>query len=115
MANPLKDAENIIERWAKAKRIDVSDAIRASALDLQGRVIEQTPYKTGRLRGGWQLEGDINADQSVNKMTLLNNVEYAEAVEYGLGKGDRTPALMLNQSVLEWVRDIEADIKRQVE
>lgn len=110
MASPLKDADKLLQRWADAKKLDVERALRAAALDLKTRVMEQTPVDTGRLRGNWMLE---QADPE--NMRLINNLEYAEAVEYGLGKGARTPALMLNQSVLEWARDIEADIKRQVE
>ena len=110
MSNPIGDADKLIQRWADAKKIEVEQAIRAAALDLKTRVVEQTPVDTGRLRGAWMLE-QVDSET----MRLLNNVEYAEAVEYGLGKGARTPALMLNNSVLEWVRDIEADIKRQVD
>ena len=47
------------------------------AYELQGKVKEKTPRKTGRLQDSWKV-GPI-----VKKGDTYNNVEYAEPVEYG--------------------------------
>lgn len=52
------------------------------AVQLQGRVKEHTPVKTGHLRNEWHI-GDIVKRGNEYYIEVYNNVEYAEPVEYG--------------------------------
>lgn len=52
------------------------------AYELQGRVKENTPKKTGRLQDSWKV-GKIEKRGSEYYIEVYNNVDYAEPVEYG--------------------------------
>lgn len=52
------------------------------AMELQSRVKEKTPKKTGRLQNAWQV-GPIRKRGDQYVIEVYNNVEYAEAVEWG--------------------------------
>lgn len=52
------------------------------AQELAGRVKERTPKVTSRLQNGWMV-GEIKKSGSEYMIEVYNNVEYAEAVEYG--------------------------------
>lgn len=52
------------------------------AMELQGRVKEKTPRKTGRLQNAWKV-GRIKKSGDEYVIEVYNNVDYAEAVEYG--------------------------------
>ena len=52
------------------------------AYELQGKVKERTPRKTGRLQDSWKV-GPIVKKGDTYYIEVYNNVEYAEPVEYG--------------------------------
>ena len=52
------------------------------AYELQGRVKENTPKKTGRLQDSWKV-GKIEKRGDEYYIEVYTNVEYAESVEYG--------------------------------
>lgn len=52
------------------------------AYELQGRVRERTPHKTGRLQDSWKV-GKIQKRGDEYYIEVYTNVEYAEPVEYG--------------------------------
>ena len=52
------------------------------AMELQGKVKEKTPEQTGRLQGAWEV-GEIRKSGNDYVIEVYNNVEYAEAVEWG--------------------------------
>lgn len=52
------------------------------AQELAGRVKEKTPKKTGRLQNAWTV-GEIRKSGDGYVIEVYNNVEYAEAVEWG--------------------------------
>lgn len=52
------------------------------AVQLEGKVKERTPVKTGRLQNEWHL-GEIKKLGDTYYIEVYNNVEYAEPVEYG--------------------------------
>ncbi len=52
------------------------------AYELQGRVKEKTPRKTGRLQDSWKV-GKIQKRGDEYYIEVYTNVEYAEPVEYG--------------------------------
>lgn len=52
------------------------------AYELQGRVKENTPKKTGRLQDSWKV-GKIEKRGNEYYIEVYTNVEYAEPVEYG--------------------------------
>lgn len=59
----------------KQKVIDI-------AYELQGRAKERTPHKSGILQEGWKV-GKIAKRGDEYYIEGYNNVDYAEAVEYG--------------------------------
>lgn len=52
------------------------------AHELQGRVKENSPKKTGNLRRNWKV-GAIRKEGDTYYIDVYNNTEYAEPVEYG--------------------------------
>ena len=52
------------------------------AHELQGKVKEKTPHKTGRLQDSWKV-GPIVKKGDTYYIEVYTNVEYAEPVEYG--------------------------------
>lgn len=52
------------------------------AYELQGRVKENTPHKTGRLQDSWKV-GKIEKRGDEYYIEVYTDVEYAEPVEYG--------------------------------
>ena len=52
------------------------------ARELQGKVKEKTPHKTGRLQDSWKV-GPIVKKGDTYYIEVYTNVEYAEPVEYG--------------------------------
>lgn len=52
------------------------------AYELQGRVKEHTPHKTGHLQDMWKV-GRIEKRGDEYYIEVYNSVEYAEPVEYG--------------------------------
>lgn len=74
------------------------------AEQLQGKVKEKTPVKTGHLRREWHI-GEIEKRGNEYYVEVYNNVEYVEPVEYGHrkrgGKGFVRGAHMMELSLQE--------------
>lgn len=74
------------------------------ANELWKKVTEETPVKTGHLRGEWRV-GSIEQRGNEYYIEVYNNVEYAEPVEYGHrtrgGKGFVKGAHMMELSLQE--------------
>lgn len=76
------------------------------AVELEGRVKERTPVKTGHLRREWHV-GDIEKRSDGYYIEVYNNLEYAEPVEYGHryrkknGSGFRKGAHMMELSLAD--------------
>lgn len=108
---------------AKAKG-NVDLVVRRVALDLFKRVIVKSPVDTGRFKGNWQVAigaipaGTLEIDDkagtaTIARMTatalnlkageiiyLVNNLEYARALEYGHSK--QAPGGMVRITVAEF-------------
>ncbi len=52
------------------------------AYELQGRVKQRTPHKTGRLQDSWKV-GKIKKNGDEYYIEVYTNVDYAEPVEHG--------------------------------
>ena len=52
------------------------------AMELQGKVKEKTPKKTSWLQNNWKV-GEVRKRGDEYVIEVYNNVEYAEAVEWG--------------------------------
>lgn len=89
------------------------------AYELQGRVKQNTPKKTGRLQDSWKV-GRIEKRGDEYYIEVYTNVEYAEPVEYGhrtrggkgFVKGRRMMAISLEEVserlpayLQEWLND----------
>lgn len=74
------------------------------AVQLQGKVKEKTPVKTGHLRREWHV-GSIEQRGNEHYIEVYNNVEYVEPVEYGHrtrgGKGFKKGVHMMELSLQE--------------
>lgn len=103
-----------LEEWEKnlAQAIDrqYPEEFERMVLDLAGqlrdRAKSRTPKITGRLQNGWFL-GDIQKRGDTYYIEVINNVEYAEPVEYGhrmKGGGFKKGAHMLEISMQEMER-----------
>lgn len=79
-----------LDEWEQALAHTVNEQYPAEfeamviqvAQELQGRVKERTPKMTGRLQNAWMV-GAIRKSRNGYVIEVYNNVEYAEAVEYG--------------------------------
>lgn len=98
--------------------------VRKIALEMFSRVIQKSPVDTGRFKGNWQVaigsipEGTLQLDDKAGtaamaKVTaaalqleagqviyLVNNLEYAQALEYGHSK--QAPAGMVRLTIAEF-------------
>ena len=78
------------------------------ASELQGKVKEKTPHRTGWLQENWEV-GPIVKKGDTYYIEVYNNVEYAEPVEYGhrmKGGGFKKGAHMLEVSLQEMDRKL---------
>lgn len=113
-----------IARFVAKAKGNVDLVVRKVALDLFKRVILKSPVDTGRFRGNWQVAiGSIPAGvleiedksgtatiarvtaETLNlragqTITLVNNLAYARALEYGWSK--QAPAGMVRLTVQEY-------------
>ena len=84
------------------------------AFELLGRVKEKTPVKTGYLRGQWHV-GSIVKRGNEYYIEVCNNVEYAEAVEYGHrtrgGNGFVPGKHMMELSIMELQKSLPSYLK----
>lgn len=74
------------QRLAKSIESQYPEEIRRMVIDvavnLEGKVKENTPVKTSHLQNEWHI-GDIQKKGDEYYIEVYNNVEYAEPVEYG--------------------------------
>jgi hypothetical protein len=109
------------------KRIEKT--AKESLIEISRRIIERTPYDTGRLRGAWTVSrarpeasaidfkpGKVftiaKANAAIDSLSITeghicwisNLVRYAEFVEYG----PPYPRAMVGLSVVEWPRIVAA-------
>lgn len=85
------------------------------AVQLEGRVKENTPVKTGHLKREWHI-GDIVKRGDEYYIEVYNNVEYAEPVEYGHwtrgGKGFVKGAHMMELSIQEVQKNLPGYLRK---
>lgn len=85
------------------------------ASELQGKVKEKTPRKTGHLQEGWVV-GDIRKQGDEYYIEVYNNVEYVEPVEYGHrkrgGKGFVPGHHMMELSLAELAEHLPAYLQQ---
>lgn len=134
-----------LDKLVRNARASVEEVYRKAAFDLTSAIVFRTPVDTGRLRGNWQTQlgsapdGEIEGTDSAGHGTLgkangvifsaqlsdsifvVNNLPYAEVVEYGLypnppkrgtktigGYSKQAPAGMVRVSIREFTAFIEA-------
>lgn len=105
-------------------------AVRKIAIDVFAEVIMMSPVDTGRFRGNWQVAigsmptGTVELDDKAGTATLakaqaeamglqagqviflINNLPYAEALEYGHSR--QAPGGMIRLTVQRWKPIVEA-------
>lgn len=115
-----------IDQWAKMSKASVSRVVRGSTMEIGSRAIDASPVDTGRFKGNWQLNErgfdenrlDPSGAQTKAKIqaaiaqsevgavnSLINNLPYAERLEYGHSKQAPSPPGIVRAVALIW-RDI---------
>ena len=62
----------------------MQSAVRKIGKEMKKMLIDNTPYKTGKLQKGWKYSHYIIKDEGDGySVTLTNKVDYARAVNYG--------------------------------
>jgi len=113
-----------IQRYVDAANGKIDLVIRKISLDLFRRVVMKSPVDTGRFKGNWQVQigsipgGTLKLDDKAGTATiarvtaetlklkageviyLVNNLEYARALEYGHSK--QAPKGMVRITVAEF-------------
>ena len=112
-----------VSAWVtKAKKV-TNEEFGRNTLLLYSDIVTGTPVDTGTLQNNWQFsatsltnnhqygarKGATAALARASKkaaeakvetpVIIFNNMEYAEAIERGLGKGQRMPARMVAQAI----------------
>jgi len=90
----------------KGYKGDLARVHRDSILELGNRVVDGTPFKDGRARGGWSHSGPIQLGV-IHSFT--NNVEYIIPLEYGHSKL-QAPQGMLRINVRNWNSIVQEQI-----
>lgn len=117
-------------RWLTDEAMELGEDIcRRAILTLFGAVVRDTPVATGMLRGNWQVsmqepasgivhEGDdppipppdLDAQLASFRIGqdawLVNNLDYAEEIEYGRSK--KAPDGMLRRNVVRWPQIVQS-------
>lgn len=83
----------------KGYKGDLRRVHRDSILEAGNRVVERTPFKTGRARASWSHSGTI---QFGLIHTFTSNLEYIIPLEYGHSEQARNPNGMLRVTAREW-------------
>lgn len=113
-----------IKRFVERAKGNVDLVIRKVALDLFKRIIMKSPVDSGRFRGNWQVaigsipSGTLEVNDKAGTatvakvtavtlglkagdvITLVNNLSYARALEYGHSK--QAPSGMVRLAVTEY-------------
>lgn len=113
-----------VQRFVDKAKGDIDLVVRKVALDMFRRVIMKSPVDTGRFKGNWLVaigsipDGTIEINDksgaaTISRVTaaalelragqiiyLINNLEYATALEYGHSK--QAPAGMVRTTVQEF-------------
>lgn len=116
------------------KTLNTIDKVRrASILELFTLIIYSTPVDTGRLRGNWQTtvgspaataretvdqQGSIaiaevmaNMGSLTDAVWFVNNLPYAERIEYDGWSRYKAPEGMVRKNIIQWQRIVEAKAK----
>lgn len=84
------DLSQVMDRLERANsQIDQhrQEFVRELARLLMQRIIERTPVDTGRARAGWNGgEGQEVDDGQATQISVTNNVEYINFLEFGTSK-----------------------------
>lgn len=93
-----------VKKWAGKTGLDAKQVVRAATLEVYTRVIQKSPVDTGRFRGNWQVDqrgfdwdkqdktgsvtiqtvtADVMKSEVGGVTSLINNLPYAERLEYG--------------------------------
>lgn len=126
-----------IQRFVDKAKGNLDLVVRKVSLDLFKRVIMKSPVDTGRFKGNWQVAigsipagvlevNDKDGTATISRVTaeamnlragetiyLVNNLDYARALEYGHSK--QAPAGMVRLSVAEYgavVRNAAGEVNK---
>jgi hypothetical protein len=119
-----------VSKWTAKTEAKIETAIRKIAIDVFAEVIMMSPVDEGRFRGNWQVAigsiptGTLEIDDKEGTATLnkaqaealglkagqtiflVNNLPYAEALEYG--HSQQAPGGMIRLTVQRWKPIVEA-------
>ena len=115
-----------VRQWAEKTGLKTEQVVRAATLEIFSRVILKSPVDTGRFRGNWQVDrrgfdwekndktgsvtiekvtADVMASEVGGVTSLINNLPYAERLEFGHSK--QAPEGMVRLTAKEFVAVVE--------
>lgn len=135
----MKSLKAQIEEIAKKKQAEIEKASRATLIRLTGRIIQETPYDTGRAKGNWMSSyGSANTsvdyavtddkqgtktqqkttqklgsvELSASPFYFTNSLPYIERLEYGWSA--QKPNGMLRRALQTFDKVYKEEFKRYV-
>lgn len=104
----------------------IEKTMRGAALELFGAIVQDTPVRTGRLRGNWQSSLNTPSDEILESYTpqdlkkplagyklndillLCNNLAYAERIENGYSQQRPNGMVKVNVQRFQSILDAQA-------
>ena len=133
----MKGFATAIRDFSKRTGMQVSEVRRMSTLQLLRDIVHNTPVKTGRARGNWQVsigkpitteldvEGRTQGSKAFSKgsqvilsspddksIFITNNLKYIRRLEYGWSK--KAPSGMVRISIARWMKFLREAGKKGV-
>ena len=121
-----------VRKWAKAAQLSAEQATRAATLEMFTGVVRKSPVDTGRFRANWQIDQrgfnyekfDPSGQEKIVEITekvmasevggvisLINNLPYAERLEFGHSK--QAPEGMVRLTAMEFTEAAEEAARKE--
>lgn len=100
--------ETDIEKWTDQFMKNAILVIENSTNTLFDDIIEDSPVDTGKFKNSWVKE--INAEK---ESTCINDLDYAEALEYG--HSDQAPKGMVRLNAQRWEQIVDKEAEQRLD
>ena len=121
-----------VRKWAETAQLSAEQATRAATLEMFTGVVRKSPVDTGRFRANWQIDQrgfnyekfDPSGQEKVVEITqkvmasevggvisLINNLPYAERLEFGHSK--QAPEGMVRLTAMEFTEAAEEAARKE--
>lgn len=121
-----------VRKWAETAQLSAEQATRAATLEMFTGVVRKSPVDTGRFRANWQIDQrgfnyekfDPSGQEKIVEITekvmasevggvisLINNLPYAERLEFGHSK--QAPEGMVRLTAMEFTEAAEEAARKE--